>query len=173
MRKIILAAIAMFTMVNGSFAQPAQSSEERVRTSTVVPDLHNAANRWNKESGLDGSLAIVSYQGKTLTVSGSEEYYTNAKDKMMAYLWLKKDANGNKEEFAMLYGNDKVSRRAIKSGGKWYVSKKVFFDNEQSNLQESISPKVVYDDKDVDRPVKVKFVLETVVGLKEVVFDLQ
>lgn len=173
MHRMILALVTVFVLVNGAFAQPPQSSEEWIRTSTVVPDFHALNSGWNRKYEREGNLVKVSYQDKILTVSGSEEYYTNAKDKMIAYLWLKNDANGNKEEFAMLYGTDNVARGAIKSGGKWYVSKILYFDNGQDNPQGSISPQIVYDDKETDRPVKVKFVLETVVGLKEVVFDLQ
>lgn len=169
----MFSAFAVFVLVASVSAQSPQTSEERVRTSTTAPDLHDANSGWNKEFSRDANLVGTSYEGKNLTVRGSEEYYTNAKEKMMAFLWIKKDANGNEEEFAMLYGTDSVARGAIKSGGRWYVSKELSFDNGKDNPDGSVSPVIVYDDKEVDKPIKVKFVLITVVGPKEVVFDLQ
>lgn len=171
--KTTLFIIAVFALVNGVFAQPFQSPEDQIRTSTIVPDLHNANGDWIRESRRDANLVVVSYKSKNLILRGSEEYYVNVKDKMIAYLWLKMDANGNREEFAMLYGTDNVARGAIKSGGRWYVSKELYFDNSQTNPNGSVSPELVYDDKEADRPVKVMFILETVVGPKEVVFDFQ
>lgn len=173
MRKMVFSAFAVFVLVASVSAQSPQTSEERVRKSMTAPDLHDISSGWSRESSRDGNLAFVSYQGKNLTVMGGEEYYTNAKEKMMAYLWFRKDANGNREEFAMLYGTDNVARGAIKSGGKWFVSKELYFDNGKGNPDGNVSPEIIYDDKEVDKPIKVKFVLVTVVGPKEVVFDLQ
>lgn len=173
MNKLMFLVFSFFVLVTPVSAQSVQTSEERVRTSTIIPDLYDVNSGWKNEFGRDGNFAFVTYQGKSLTVKGSEEYYTNAKDKMVAILWFRKDNNGNREEVFMLYGTDNVVRGAIKSGGKWYVSKELYFDNGKTNPNGSFSSEIVYDDKEADKPIKVKFVLITIVGPKEVVFDLQ
>ncbi len=175
MRTAIFSVVAVFVLVSYVFAQPVQpsASDEQVRTSTVAPDLHNSASGWNMVAKEDGRFVEVPYQDKVLTLQGSKEYYMNDKNQTRAYLYLKTDANGNGEEFAMLYGTNDVAKGAIKVNGKWYVSKETYFDHGLSNPNGTVNQEFVYDEKETNRPVKVKYTLETVDGHKEVVLDLK
>ena len=176
MRKALVSVVVALSFAGIIFAQPVQTPDDRIRTSMVVPDLYGAASGWNKASEHGGELVAIPYQDKTLTVRGSEEYYINTKEienNTRAYLWIKNNADGSKEEFAMLYGTKNVARGAIRVKGKWYVSKVLYFNNGEGNTDGKVRPELVFDDKDPDKPVKVKFFLETVEGHKEVVFDLQ
>ncbi len=168
MRKTMLSIATIFVLISCVYAQPLQSSDERVRTSTVVPDLHNPANGWKIVPEREELL----YQNKDLTVKLRAEYYENNKDDMAAFLWVK-DAKKNREELAMLYGTPDVARGAIKFGGAWYVSKVLYFDKGKGNSKGSVSWEVVYDAKEADKLVKAKLTLETLEGSKEVIIDLQ
>ncbi|GEM_PF-4289066 len=178
MRNMALSVVAVLAIAGCAFAQSPDDQvrkafDDQVRNSTVAPDLHNASSGWNMVSRDEGALVTASYQGKVLTVQGNKETYNNEKEDMRAYLYSKTDANGNSEEVAMLYGTDNVARGAIKVNGKWYVSKELYFENGLGNPNGRVSSEVVYDKTETDKPVKVKFALETVDGHKELVFDLQ
>ena len=176
MRKTILSAVVILAFASHAFAQSVQSQDDRVRTSTVVPNLHDMASGWNKVSESGGELVAIPYENKTLTVKGSEDYYINTKEvesNTRAFLWVKNNADGSKEEFAMLYGTKNIARGAIKVNGRWYVSKELYFDHGAVNVAGNIGSDVVFDKKDKEKPVQVRFFLETVNGLKEVVFNLQ
>lgn len=170
MRNLALSVASVLVVATSVFAQ---SPDEQMRISLVAPDLHNVSSGWSKASVKEGNLFQIQYQDKILTIQGNQEYYENEKEHMMAFLYSRKDASGKGEEFAMLYGTATVARGAIKVNGEWYVSKELYFENGAVNPKGNVSPEVVYDKTETNKPVKVKFVLETVDGSKEVVFDLQ
>lgn len=170
MRHLALSVASVLLVATCAFAQ---SPDEQMKTSLVAPDLHNVSSGWSRVSVEEGNLVSVQYQDKVLVIRGSQEYYENEKEHRMALLFSRKDASGKSEEVAMLYGTDAVARGAIKVNGKWYVSKELYFENGSSNLNGAVIPEVVYDKTETDKPVKVKFFLETIDGPKEVVFDFQ
>lgn len=167
MCKTILSVVAIFVLVSCAYAQP-RTPDERVRTSTIVPDLHNPASGWKAVP----EKVELFYQNQALTVRIKLEYYENTKDGMRAFLHVL-EAKGGREELAMLYGTDNVARGAIRVGGAWHVSKDLYFDNGKDNPGASVSWVATFDEKEPDKPTKAKLTLETVDGHKEVVIDLQ
>ena len=173
MRNTVLSIIAIFSFITSVYTQPLKSTDDRIKTSTVVPNLSDANSGWQKVGEQRGTLFAVEYKGQQLVVQGSQAYYVNAKDNMKAYVYSKTDTNGKSEEVGMLYGTDNVARGAVKVDGKWYASKELYFDNGQQNPKGWIDIEMGYDEHEKDKPVKVKCVLETVEGKKEVVMDLK
>lgn len=157
--------VTSLAILSCASAQP-QTPDERVRTSTVVPDLHNLTSGWKVISEKERLL----YQNETMTVKVSEEYYENPKDNMRAFLYVK-SANGKREELSMIYGTNDVARGAIRSGGAWHVSRELYFDNGKINDKGSVASELIMDE--TNKPVKIKLTLETVDGPKEVIIDLQ
>lgn len=173
MIKSLLSLVGVFVFASYAFAQPLPS-DELVRTSTVVPNLSDANSGWQKVGDELGTFSGGEYQGRKVVLRGIRAYYVNEKEGMEAFVYRSKtDANGNSEEFMMQYGTLNVIRGAIKVDGKWYVSKGLYADNGEPNQSAWITNEIIYDERETDKPVKIKFVLETVDGRKEVVFDLE
>ncbi len=167
MLKTMLSIVAILAFASCAFAQPLPL-DEQVRTSTVVPDLHNPASGWK----VVPENERLQYQNEALTIKVTEEYYENTKDHMMAFLYVR-EANGKREELSMLYGTDNVARGAIKSEGAWHVSKEMYYENGKQNPKGNVSLEVIPDKKEPAKPAKAKLFLETVDGPKEITIDLQ
>ena len=177
MRKTMLSVVAALAIVSCAYAQPSQppfpqsAFDELLRRSKDVPNLSDANSGWRKIHELE--RLFVEHQDRLLVAKGSQAYYVNEKKHMMAFLYSKTDTDGKSEEFGMLYGTNDIIRGAIKVNGKWYVSKEPYLDNGKENLKGWLNEEVIYDEHEAAKPVKVKFVLETVDGVKEVIVDLQ
>lgn len=168
MRSMVLSLFVVLAIVSCASATPPQTPDEQMRTSKVVPDLHNSASGWK---AVPEKMELF-YQNEALTVRIKVEYYENTKDGMRAFLYVLETKRG-REELAMLYGTDNVARGAIRAGDAWHVSKDLYFDNGKGNPSASVRWVATFDEKEPDKPVKAKLTLETVNGFKEVVIDLQ
>lgn len=151
MKRMIFLAIS-FVLVF-SFPVFAQSADEYVRNSKIVPDILNQSQGWVRNLSQDdrrGSYIV--------------EAYENAKEGLVAYLYvINKD--GVRQENFMEYGSSKVAKAAIKVNGKWYVGKEPFYDNDVLMKENHFKTEQVLDKN--GNVIGAKVSLDTVEGLKE------
>ena len=152
MRRTLIFCVGLFWAAAAtSFAQ--SNADEYTRNTTTVPNLQERG--WERSPSKD----------ETISDNVMKEFYSNTEKDLVAYLWMKRNPDGSREEFMMKFGSEqRVGRAAIKVDGVWYVGKAPFADyiaysheNDFINHYKELN----------DRQTLVRVTLETVQGLKE------
>ncbi|MDO8429895.1 MAG: hypothetical protein Q7S73_00835 [bacterium] len=161
---VLLVAFAGIASAEVSKSTEAASAFVAVASSTTVPNPWDLREGWKPLGTQEGNLKALTDQGKnwiSVVILFVNETAYQKKDGSMAVVMS--DVTG--KSLAMVYGDKdfKQPRWALKVGDEWVAAKEPGF--------ESLRIEAVLDKN--QKPAKLKLLIDSEDGLKELVVDLE